>query len=167
MKSLLPLAIALSLMAGCSHRITRIDYTPGAPSGECDPVIKKMASLTDVPVKKIGSIKLGDTGFSTKCEETDAIRILKKEACAVGADIVNITDEKRTDFISSCYRVEADFLKFLDSSSRSKLASDEVFQDEAVEYRKDEDKDRKTGMIVGSIVGGLVAGLVFALLTSK
>jgi len=165
MRNYLIAVFSLFFIISCSHRITRIGFAGGAMACDtCQPVIKKMATFNNVPVKKLGTVKLGDSGFSTKCEEPDAILILKKEACAVGADIINITDEKRADVWSTCYRVEADLLKITDSAMRGKITSDPDYQNIALEYRQDQDKDRKTMMIIGGIVAGVAAGLVFGLL---
>ena len=42
----------------------------------------------------------------------------------LGADVVNIVEEKKPDFLNSCYRVKAEFLKFNDAEFISSLQSD-------------------------------------------
>lgn len=42
----------------------------------------------------------------------------------LGANVVNIIEEKRPDFLNPCYRVKAEFLKFNDAEFISSLQSD-------------------------------------------
>ncbi len=159
MKKFLQLSLlALFLVSmGCSHKITRIGYEQGTGNNApCNVVIKNMAEFDDSDIEILGTIKLGDTGFSTKCEESQAIEILRKEACALNADVVNIIEEKRADIWSTCYRVEAEFYKLKDSSKKSEVVPDFDYSDESIDYRVDVDKDNKAAMIIGSILGSLL-----------
>ncbi|MBD3344545.1 MAG: hypothetical protein GF401_05740 [Chitinivibrionales bacterium] len=158
---LLFLLILICSLAGCTHRVKRIGYNSDTPvSTDCDILIKKNYNYSENEVKVVGKIKLGDTGFSIKCEESDALKILRQEGCAVNADVINIVEEKRADFLSSCYRVTATFLKFNQATQASQISSDENYSEEEIEDRVILDKDRKKGMIIGSIVTGLIAGLI-------
>lgn len=108
------LAVILLFTIGCSHTVKRYGYELTETQqevGDCDPEFYKEMPVDRDKYEVLGRVRLGDSGFSTKCHEDDAVRILKKEACGLNADAVNITDEKRASFISSCYRAEATFLK--------------------------------------------------------
>jgi len=51
----------------------------------------------------------------------------RQEACALGADLINITDESRFDILSTCYRAKAEFLRFKDKEKVKCLASDPIY----------------------------------------
>ena len=73
------LLIGLAL-SSCSHRIVRIGYYENTTDAtDCDVVISKNVIVPDSVAKKIGNIRLGETGFSVACSEEHAIKILKKE----------------------------------------------------------------------------------------
>jgi hypothetical protein len=158
-KSIAVLGLCL-LALSCTHSITRIGYTESTapPAEPCRPVIRKAAEIGSVAAKKLGSIKLGDTGLSTTCEETDALRILEQEACALGADIISITDEKRADLFSTCYRVEADFLKSTDSASSDTIGADPEYNESAVMNRTENDQERKVILTILGVVIGFCVG---------
>ena len=96
-------------------------------------------------IQKIGEIKLDDNGFSASCSEAHAIEILKKEACAIQADIINIVEEYRADLWSSCYRCKAEFYKYKDT--KPKPTKEEYYQVQNVQERVE--KDRKQNTLVG------------------
>ncbi|OGS37433.1 MAG: hypothetical protein A2293_10890 [Elusimicrobia bacterium RIFOXYB2_FULL_49_7] len=55
-------------------------------------------------------------------------------------------------------------LKITDSTQLGIAVRDPDFQDVVVEYRKDVDEDRKTGMIIGTVIGSILGGLLFAVM---
>jgi len=121
--------------------------------------------------KKIGRIRLGDTGFSKKCNENDALQILKKEACLLGADVVNILGETRPDFWSTCYRVEAEFLINLNAKNKTLNGCEVIGEVTPNDYKYDTDtsavmsrveKDNKRNAIMSliSFGTGIIAGLL-------
>ena len=101
-------------MIGCSHTIRReysISNLSGIPKENCHVEFYMEMPADNTTFEIVGRIKLGDSGFSMTCSEADALAILRKEACTLGADIVNITEESRPDFWSSCYRADAVFYR--------------------------------------------------------
>jgi len=105
-------------------------------------------------LRKIGEIKLGETGFSTKCNEAHALEILKNEACALNADIVNISEETRPDSWSTCYRCRAEF--YVNTNKDMVLYSDLSYRSDQVKKRVKNDRYFNTAVIVSSIVAGIV-----------
>jgi hypothetical protein len=115
MKRLLYLLIFCIFFTNCKHQISRIGYdvdTKSSTYATCDIEIKKFEIISDSVATKIGTIKLSDSGFSNSCSEADAIVILKNEGCALNADFINISKEKKPDNDSKCYRCRADFYKY-------------------------------------------------------
>jgi hypothetical protein len=106
----LPLVLLLGF-TNCAHKITRIGYNlnPVPTSDTCQIQVVKFENQSTT-TKKIGTIYLGESGFSTRCNQATALAILKLEACNIGADIVNIIEEKKPDILSSCYRCKAELL---------------------------------------------------------
>ena len=102
------------IATGCAPTIKRIGYNSNDYSGNldnCNPSIVKNQNYNSAGYKKIGEIKIDDSGFSTNCEESDVLKILKDEACKCGADVINIIEEKRADLLSTCYRTTAELIK--------------------------------------------------------
>jgi hypothetical protein len=125
-------------ISGCSYSVTRtgyeVDSNPKTISDNSVSVIK-YANLNLQAYEKLGEIKLSNNPLG--CSESDAIELLKKEAGYLGADIVNIIDEKRPDFINSCYRCHAEFYKTLNSNI--KITTSPSFNKENIEERDSED----------------------------
>lgn len=98
--------------SGCKHQISRFGYldeTKKSSQENCHIPIKKFEKVADSVARKIGTMRLSDTGFSSTCSEADAMVILHKEGCTLNADFVNITGERLPDKESNCYRCQADF----------------------------------------------------------
>lgn len=107
--------LVILLFINFKHQISRIGYGADTKSSlyvDCNIPIKKFEIILDSTATKIGTIKLSDAGFSVKCSEEDAVAILEKEGCALGADFVNIVKESLPDNESNCYRCKAEFYKF-------------------------------------------------------
>jgi hypothetical protein len=116
---------------------------------DCNIALVKYQIYSDSVATKIGSIKLGESGFSINCSETDAIKILKREGCSLGADIANIKKESRADIWSSCYRCEADFYKLI--NNKIIVKSDSTYLQQNVKVRVTNDRTRNI-MIGGSLL---------------
>jgi hypothetical protein len=86
------------------------------------------------PGPVIGSITVGDTGFSTGCSAEQVNQIIKERACEAGAEMVYITKWSPPDFWSTCYRASADLMLLRDpnwpriDSDRETIIADEVCQ---------------------------------------
>ena len=151
--------ILLSVMlCSCYHKITRVGYVESAAAdNDCKVEIVKFMQVNDTATTKLGEIKLGDTGFSTKCNENDAMNILHHEACSLNADLINIIEETPRSFTgSSCYRCAAVFYKskinqkkLFDSTQVKQAASIEL------ENKKHNEIIRKNGAagFLGYFVG--------------
>lgn len=61
---------------------------------------------------KIGNAKFGDSGFSTDCGFNSNLIKARKIARENGANIVKVTESKKPDLWSSCYRMKIDFYKY-------------------------------------------------------
>lgn len=155
MKNFLFVLAILSLVS-CSHRIVRHGYqTDKSAYKSCDVIINKNIAVND-SLQKVGEIVLGETGFSTSCSEAHAIEILTNEACAIDAHVINITEEKRPDLWSSCYRCTAEFYQY--KSDMTPLRSDEYYKAEHVNTRVEQDRQQNTVVTIIAVVAGFVLG---------
>lgn len=55
----------------------------------------------------VADVGYGETGFSTGCSYPENMERLRRKACSVGADLVQIVAENHPNFVSTCYRVRA------------------------------------------------------------
>jgi hypothetical protein len=151
----------LFFFCSCSHRIVRTGYvSKQITANDCPVSIVKNQTFSDSIAIKLGEIKLGETGFSTHCNEEDALVILRKEACSLEADIINISDETRSDAWSSCYRCKAVFYKR--STPLINIKSDITFQEPYLKERVSSDKKRNRAIFTGSLISGFFYGLLQA-----
>ena len=156
MKKTILYSILIITITSCSHRIVRTGYqVKKTDYSNCDIAIKKQMLVSD-SVQKVGEIKLGESGFSVSCSEADAIEILKNEGCALKANIINITEETRADFWSSCYRCKAEFYRY--TNSEFKVQSDQGYKSENIKNRVSKDRGKNTVMMIGAVVAGFLFG---------
>lgn len=153
---ILPILITMLLITSCSHRVVRTGYGNNKQTYyNCNVTVKKSDYPDNNNAVKVGEVKLGDTGFSVVCNENDAIELLKKEACSVGANLVIITDEKRPDLISSCYRCKAILYRTEDIQNTE---TDQKYEQYEVNQRVKKDRKNNTVVIVGSVILGFTLG---------
>lgn len=145
------------VFSSCAHKITRSGYeAKKTEHADCPVTIKKFYTVPD-SAKKVGEVKLGDSGFSTACNEDAAIKILKAEACALNANLVVIVEESRPSIMSSCYSCKAKIYKY----NSSEIQEDPDFASENIKTRVNQDRKSNTAMIFGALIGGFVFGLLF------
>jgi hypothetical protein len=114
----------------------------------------------------LGSIQAYDTGFSTYCDEAYILEIFCEDACTLGADVINITEEHQPDMVSSCYRARAQFLRFKDREKAKGLLSDAKYAPELVIERSLQSKVRAREVISTMVFSGPLAGLIVASATN-
>ncbi|TAL68634.1 MAG: hypothetical protein EPN82_10170 [Bacteroidetes bacterium] len=98
---------SLILFSGCSYYISRDGYSKTDIKDSCEVYIFKNFYFAE-KLKKVGSVKLEESGLTMNCEMENAFSILKREACYANANMINITKEYFPDRSSSCYRCDAD-----------------------------------------------------------
>lgn len=160
MKKFIFYSILLLLISSCNHRIVRTGYQKSKSDFKnCDIIIKKFMMNTD-SLQKVGEIKLGETGFSVACSEAHALEILKKEGCALNANIIYIVEESRPDLWSSCYRCTAEFYK--SNGAVTTTQNNEYYNLQQVNERVSNDRNRNTLIGIGAVVLGFILGFVIS-----
>lgn len=132
-----------------------------------DIIIKKNGSFSEDVATIVGKIKAGDTGFSIVCSEKYVLGIFRKDACALGADVVNIIEEIQPSFVrSSCYRAKANLLRCKDKNFLAQIKSDLQYAPELVNERSKKTVILNTagiGAVGGAAAGVLGAGIAVAM----
>ncbi len=149
--------LAGTLFIGCAPRLTRIGYDFSSLTGakECKIIIKENANVSEAMGEIIGTVKISDTGFSTNCSEDDVLNILRREACRLGANMVNITESQQPDMKSTCYRVTADLIRLNEALDIEKIESSEQFTQENIEEREETSKKLSRRIMSSIIAYGL------------
>jgi hypothetical protein len=110
-------AIAAIAVIGCSPAVQHIPYERSAYTPKpatCIPDLYETGFRIVKPHELIGEVWIHDTGFTGNCGK-DAVReIMRRRACANGADAIRIVRESFPSFWSSCYRVKAYFVAYAD-----------------------------------------------------
>ena len=158
-------AIVMLALCGCSAGITRYGYelknmNDGKPPADCQPVIKDNAKYEKDEVVVLGKIEAYETGVSITCDEAYVLDIFSKDACALGADILNITEEIYPNFWSSCYRAKAELLQLKNKENPYLLYSDAKYAPHLVEGRSKDSAERTQRAIEAGIMGGILGGLM-------
>ena len=159
------------LNSGCASGIKRTGYKlPKEQNAKtlpiCPIVIKSHAQFETGAVVVLGHIDAYDNGISVHCDEAYAFNLFAREACALGADIINITEEKQPDFWSTCYRAKAEFLRFEDREKAIGLLSDSRYAPDLIIDRSAKAGARTRDIIFASVMGGLLGGIGVALISA-
>lgn len=127
--------------------------------------VVKFSSFNSDSYDKLGEIQLKDDAFTAGCSESDAIRMLREEASYIGADIINIIDEKRPDMINSCYSCHAEFYKV--TNPNIKINTSSAFKEENIKEREGSDNFK---LVVGAVIAitlGIITGRMLAEKTNE
>ena len=159
------------LASGCAAGISRTGYHLPADQAANNLPRRPIAiryemhySTNDMAV--LGSIHAYDTGLSTDCDEAAILDIFCREGNMLGADIVNITQEKQPNpLTSTCYRARAEFLRFKDREKAKDLVSDPKYAPNLIIDRSIATGKRNRQVIAGTVLGGVLGGLVVTVAT--
>ena len=164
------------LWSGCAAGIKRTGYQ--MPPGQTSKTLPRrpIALQCDVhyqtnDVEILGSIQAYDTGLSTDCDEAVVLDTFCREGMFLGADVINITQEKQPNpWTSTCYRAKAEFLRFKDREKSRDLVSDAKYAPEEIAKRvavtHKREKEVITGVVVGGAAGGVIGGVVAGAIVS-
>lgn len=153
----------MAFLCSCSYSIKRTGYTTPTPTNtECDvKVVFEKPDIADSLLVFKGEIMLRDGGFTSHCKEADAMALLKKEACALEANTVEIVQFKKPDIMSTCYQCTAKFYK-----STLQNVTDST-QNTVVENSKKEREVPPTnagGMLLGYLAGFALGFILVSLI---
>jgi hypothetical protein len=156
---------AAIFLSGCASGISRTGYRLAGNQDSkamprCPIALQSNIQYDKTSTLVLGSIHAYDTAFSVTCDEAYVLDIFCKEGCLLGADVVNITEEKQPDLWSSCYRAKAEFLRFKDRNQVSNLRSDPKYAPNLIIARSVKANQRTEELITAEVLGGILGGIV-------
>ena len=158
---IITILISTVFLFGCAPSLQREGYILKANDNKnqnCNIVVTNDQNYKG---KIIGKLKIGDTGFSIHCSESDVLKILKDEGCQIGADVVVLKDIKQPDLISSCYRVTGEFIK-LDSIA-TEIKESKEYSSQSIAIREEKGKSLSAlGYILGFAIGFSITFFLFS-----
>lgn len=99
-------------LASCSPKLSSSIQRTYAPLDYKQEVrVFDMEEEVPANAEKLGTVKVGDTGFSTNCNYSVVIEKAKAETRKAGGNALKITEHSLPDLWSSCHRITADVLK--------------------------------------------------------
>jgi hypothetical protein len=106
-KTILGLISVLIVSCGTMKTVSIINYSTPIDTKQA---VEVMGIGQQIPsnYKLLGSIKIGDGGFTTKCSYAEVITDAQIQARAMGGNVLVITKHKEPDAWSSCHRINAD-----------------------------------------------------------
>jgi len=115
-----------TILAGCSYKITRSYELPENKilNQNCIPKIVFLKNVYGLDCKYKGSIKIDDGGLAINCSKEKVLEQLKKEACLLDANLIDIVDFVEPGY-STCYRCIADFYSIQYDDFTNKILANE------------------------------------------
>jgi len=103
---------SILFLTSCSAKLTSSIHKTYAPLDYREEVIVfEIGEKIPSNAEKLGTIKVGDSGFSVNCNYANVLDKAKTESRKVGGNVLIITRHKRPDLWSSCHRITADVYK--------------------------------------------------------
>ena len=147
------------LLCSCSHKVHRYGYAKKDLTyvENCEVRFVRDTLSLNGKLIKVGATRLGDSGVSISCGEERARETLKEEACGLGANIVCITYEQYPDFLSTCYRCNADFYHLISETGDTLTFEKDPYVVDIEDAPLSPSKEKQNGwaMVAGGVVGFL------------
>ena len=131
-RQLLLLSILL-ITASCSPKVSKTITTSYTPLDYREEVLV-LDLQTPIPdgAENMGTVKIGDSGFTTNCDWNTVIEQAKVEARKVGGNAIKITEHKPPSAMgSSCHRITASVLYI---KNAGEMAAAAKIEDVAAEW---------------------------------
>lgn len=105
------------ILQSCSPKIrTNLSNSSYQPlESESEIVVIEQNDQVPENSKLIGDLKIGDSGFSTDCGYTKVMDEAKITARKSGANLIHLTEVKKPNFGSTCYRIKAKLYRNLNT----------------------------------------------------
>ncbi len=128
MKNILLVLAAVATIA-CSPRIrTNITRSHAPLDYREELIVVSRTAIIPQDVVEVGTIAIGDSGFSTSCDWDRVIEEASMEARKAGGNVLKIIQHSPPDIISTCHRIRAQILKVDDRSIFDNLKQYRILQ---------------------------------------
>jgi hypothetical protein len=120
--------ILLALCAvSCAPKV-KTNLSSKHPSLHYDEEVIVLEKSDSLPASSeiLGTVKVGDSGMSTKCNFTEVLAKAKEQARIAGGNSIRIVEHKSPDFMSSCHRIVAEVIRVDTESLKGMAAKDDV-----------------------------------------
>ncbi len=151
------------VLCGCAAEVSRHGYVldPSQVGISCDVPIKRDFHFSDQEIHVLGNIEIHDKFMPNQCDEGAVFKTVIADACALNADVINVVGEKQPDYVwTSCYGVNAQFLRFVDREQTISIESDPHYEMSAIQQRAAISKQRASAASATAIAIGVVAGVI-------
>jgi hypothetical protein len=108
------LAVTLIFSSTCAPKVSTVQFTPALNAKESNCELDTYIEGRSTPdrVKVIGEIKVGDTGLSVNCDADTVLGIIRKKACAAGADAIYLSNIIPPGERGTCFWADAQLLLY-------------------------------------------------------
>ena len=104
--------LSVLVIASCSSTVkTKLSKTYQPLDYKDKVIVIALEEKQPLEAEVLGTIKIGDSGFSIKCNYETALNKAKLEARKAGGNAIKITEHKTPNFMSTCHRISANILK--------------------------------------------------------
>lgn len=117
-----------ALLCSCSTSIrTKVSGTNHNPLADSTKVylvndVRQLPEATEL----VGTVKIGDSGFTTRCDYETVITDFENAARKVGANIIMVTEVKTpTSLGSTCYRIQGKAFRNLNTEQLKNIKSND------------------------------------------
>ncbi len=124
------------LFAGCAARVTvNLDADKEPLDYRQEIVVLQLDDEVPPDAQLIGTVKVGDSGFTIQCDYPLVLEKAEMESRKAGGNLVKITEHQTPDLLSSCHRITAQiyYLENIDDVLED-FSAEEVYFDTAANY---------------------------------
>ncbi len=105
--------LGLIVLQSCSYLIHRDGYEISKKDYDiCDLQIVIKPWIDESELEYLGMIQITETGYTLRCDKSDAMEILEGEACAIDADLVWVFEERFPIYNRHCYECSAKIYRY-------------------------------------------------------
>jgi len=106
-KTIIILSAIVAVSCGTSKKVSVINYSTPLATTEQVNIYGASQQLPN-GLKFIGSLSIGDAGFTTNCSYSDVVTDAQNQARAMGGNCLVITKHTEPNIWSTCHRIKAD-----------------------------------------------------------
>ena len=104
--------MSILLLTSCAARVTSTIHQTHLPLSDEEKVIV-FGLHEEVPpnAEKLGTVRVGDSGLTIRCDFVTVLAKAKTEARKVGGNVLSITEHRIPDFWSTCHRITTEVFR--------------------------------------------------------